>query len=183
MNGGGLPGNEMRHHTNELSFERPDWLIDRTHHMFAVSTDGPSPFNIVLSRTPLGAETLDEMVDRILKELAARLDGFAPGTRETATVAGVPARVLVFQWDQGGQRLYQRQAVLVREGPGGRALHQIAATASGDARQAHVAGFADLLASLRFRGDEGDGRADDGRADDGRTGDAPAGAGGTGTGG
>ena len=151
---------DMRHHTNELSFEGPDWLIDRTHHMFAVAPHGPSPFNIVLSHSPIEDESRDEIADRILRELATALDDFTPGTREMATVAGGPALVLQFQWNQGGQHLYQRQAVLVREEQGTRTLHQIAATASGDARQRHVAGFTERVASLRFRGDEGDGRAD-----------------------
>jgi len=48
--------------------------------------------------------------------------------------------------------------VLVREGGTGRVLHQIAATASEDARQRHVAAFAGILSTLRFRGQEGDGR-------------------------
>jgi hypothetical protein len=148
----------MRHQTNELSFDRPDWLLDRTHHMFAVSAQGASPFNVVMSRSAIEDETLDEMADRILRDLGQALDAFAAGPRETATVAGVPARILQFQWKQNGQRLYQRQAVLVKEGPNGRTLHQIAATASEDARQRHVAGFNDILASLRFRGAEGDGR-------------------------
>jgi hypothetical protein len=150
----------MRHHTNELSFERPDWLIDRTHHMFAVAPHGPSPFNVVVSHSPIANESLDEIVDRILSELGSTLDGFAPGTREATTVAGMPATVVQFQWNQGGQRLYQRQAVLIREKEGTRMLHQIAATASGGAQQRHVMGFAEMLATLRFRGDEGDGRAD-----------------------
>lgn len=152
----------MRYHTNELSFERPDWLVDRTHHMFAVEGSrggaGPSPFNVVLSRSPLEDETLDEVADRILSELAAALDGFEPGPREAATIAGEPARILQFQWTQNGQRLFQRQAVVIRDGPDGRVLHQVAATASGDARQRHVAGFDAVLASLRFRGADGDGR-------------------------
>ena len=148
----------MRHQTNELSFERPEWLLDQTHHLFTVTPEGPSPFNLVLSRAAVDDETLDEMVDRIIHDLSAALDGFAAGPREAAVVGGEPARIFRFQWVQNGQRLYQRQAVVVRDGPGGRVLHQIAATASEDARQRHVAGFDDLLASLRFRGPESDER-------------------------
>jgi len=39
-------------------------------------------------------------------------------------------------------------------------LHQVTATVSGDACQRHVAGFDALLASIRFRGADGDGRPD-----------------------
>lgn len=49
---------------------------------------------------------------------------------------------------------------MIREGPGGRVLHQVTATVSGDACQRHVAGFDALLASIRFRGADGDGRPD-----------------------
>lgn len=128
--------------------------------MFAVAQQGPSPFNIVVSRTPVDDETLDEMADRIIRDLGAALADFAAGPRQAATVAGSPALILQVEWTQNGQRLYQRQAVLVHEGNDGRVLHQIAATASGDARQRHVAAFNDVIASLRFRGTEGDGRTD-----------------------
>lgn len=149
----------MRHHTNELSFDRPDWLLDRTHHLFALSEQGPSPFNIVLSRTPVGNETLDEIADRIARELAATLDDFTAGARESTTVAGRPALISQCEWTQTGQRLYQRQAALIQETPEGRTLHQITATASRDAQQRHTAAFGTLLASLHFRGDEGDDRS------------------------
>lgn len=150
----------MRHHTNDLSFERPEWLIDRTHHMFAIATQGASPFNIVVSRTPIEDETLAEMADRIVRDLGATLDAFAVGPRQSATIADRPAIIIQFDWTQNGQRLYQRQALLVNEGPTGRALHQVAATANGDARQRHIVAFSDLITTLRFRGTEGDGRTD-----------------------
>ena len=148
----------MRHQTNELSFERPEWLLDQTHHLFTVTPQGPSPFNVVLSRSAIDDETLDEVTDRIVRDLGSVLEGFAAKSREALVVGGEPARILQFEWLQNGQRLYQRQAVVVRDGPEGRVLHQIAATASEDARQRHVAGFAQLLASLEFRGSEHDGR-------------------------
>lgn len=148
----------MRHHTNEVSFERPDWLLDRTNHLFTVATDGPSPFNVVLSHTPIEDETLDEVTDRILRDLKAALDDFTARPPEEATVAGEHARILQFQWQQNGKRLYQRQAIVIQQRAGGRILHQIAATASEDARQRHVAGFAEMLATVRFRGGEGDER-------------------------
>lgn len=148
----------MRHHTNDLSFERPDWLVDRTHHLLSVSEEGPSAFNIVLSRTPVERETLDEIADRIATELAATIEGFVAGPRQNATVAGRPALILQCEWTQNGQHLYQRQAVLIADTPEGRVLHQITATASGDAKQRHTAAFPAVLASLRLRGDEGDAR-------------------------
>ncbi len=153
-----IGGGGMRHHTNEISFERPDWLLDRTNHLFTVAADGPSPFNVVLSHTPIEEETLDEMTDRILRDLEAALDDFAAGTSEEAVVAGERARILQFEWQQNGRRLYQRQAIVIQQRADGRILHQIAATASEDARQRHVAGFAGMLATVRFRGGEGDGR-------------------------
>jgi len=57
---------------------------------------------VVLSRSPLEDETLEEVADRIVRELAAALDGFEAGPRETASVAGEPARILQFQWTQNG---------------------------------------------------------------------------------
>lgn len=152
-------GGGMQHYTNELIFDRPDWLIDRTYHMFAATAQGQSPFNIVLSRTSIEDETLDQLADRIVRDLAAALDNFIVGPRQAVTIADRPALILQSQWTQNGLPLYQRQAMLVREGPGGRVLHQITGTASEDARQHHLAAFGDLLASLRFR-NEMDGRLD-----------------------
>ena len=150
----------MRHHTNELSFERPDWLLDRTHHLFTVEPDGPSPFSVVISHTPIEDEKLDEMVDRIVHDLGRALEDFKLTTRTTDVVAGEEAVILQFEWSQAGQRLFQRQAALIHEGPAGRMLHQLAATATADARPRHVTGFKELLTTLQFRGADGDGRAD-----------------------
>lgn len=149
----------MRHQTNELSFERPEWLLDRTNHIFAVTAEGPSPFNIVMSRTSIEDETLDQMTERVLRELGTTLEAFDARSPQITTVASRQAMLIEFDWLQNGQRLYQRQALLIEERPEGRVLHQIAATASADARQGHVAGFNALLTTLRFRGTEGDGRS------------------------
>ena len=83
------------------------------------------------------------------------------GSREVATVGGETAAILQFRWLQNGQQLFQRQAALVHDGVGGRALYQLAATATGDARPRHVAAFAELISTLRFRGtDAGEARTD-----------------------
>jgi hypothetical protein len=41
------------HHTHELSFELPDGLEDRTHHIFTLRDDGPSELTVTLSRQPI----------------------------------------------------------------------------------------------------------------------------------
>jgi hypothetical protein len=141
----------VRHRTNELSFERPDWLFDRTYHLFTVAPEGPSPFSVVISKLPIEDETLEEMVDRIVHDLQHSLDAFTLNLRKSDKVAGEDAVILQFEWTQEGRQLFQRQAALIREGPSGRLLHQVAATATSDARPRHVAGFTELLATLRFR--------------------------------
>lgn len=150
----------MRHQTNELSFERPEWLLDRTHHLFTVEPEGPSPFSVVVSKTAIEDETLDEMLDRIIADLGRLLEDFTLTSRRPDKVGGEDAVILQFEWTQAGQRLFQRQAAVIHEGPTGRLLHQLAATATSEARPRHVAGFSDLLATLQFRGADGDGRAD-----------------------
>jgi len=44
------------YHTNELSFDLPEAIKDKTHHIFSLTDAGPSPFNLVISRHPIGDE-------------------------------------------------------------------------------------------------------------------------------
>lgn len=148
----------MRHVTNELSFEKPAGLHDRTHHILAVAPDGPSPLTIVISRHPIDrAETLAGVADRVLAELARALDDFTLLSRGSATVADQDAVVLQFRWRQGADVLFQKQAAFfLDDEPSGRQLVQIAATAGEAATAAQVAMLDTVLATLRLREAEPD---------------------------
>ena len=141
----------MKQFTNELSFDRPPGLFDRTHHIFTVAEDGPSPFTVVISKTRVANELLEEMADRIVVELSRTLDDFALASRGPAVVGGRNGTVLQFEWKQAGETLRQKQVAMIHEAADGRFLLQITATATGAATAEQLAMLDTVLASAQFR--------------------------------
>lgn len=140
------------HYTNELIFERPPGLVDRTAHVLAAGEGGPTPFTIVISKSSLDPfDTLATMVDRIEAELSRSLEAFRLTARKDDVVAGQPAVLLQFQWVQNGVQLFQKQAAFIAPLAEGPTLMQVAATATAEAAPDHAAGFSAMLASLRLR--------------------------------
>lgn len=145
----------MRYFTNALSFDCPAGLHDRTHHILTVTEDGPSPFTIVVSRNRVdSAETLAEVVDRVVGELPRALEAFHLLSRGPGIVARQEAELLEFRWQQAGQALFQRQAALILDGAEGRHLIQVAATASDAAPAEDMAMLDTVLASMALRGQD-----------------------------
>lgn len=140
------------HYTNELIFERPDALTDRTAHIFAAGAAGPSPFTIVITKSAVeAADTLAIMMDRIEEALAASLEDYRRTAREDGEVAGQPAVLLRFQWMQNGNPLYQKQAAFIADTASGRTLIQVAATATGEATAEQAASFDRMIATMTLR--------------------------------
>ncbi|AHG43348.1 hypothetical protein N018_25195 [Pseudomonas syringae CC1557] len=104
-----------RFHTNELSFIRPQGFKDKTFHVFTMTDIGPSPFSLVVGRSPVipGAD-LETMAQQLLAELKKSLshaEWIEPVT--PVVVAGLDARRVEFRWRQQGQPVHQLQLIFL----------------------------------------------------------------------
>ena len=60
--------------TNELSFVRPENLKDKTFHVFTLTDIGPSPFSLVVGRSPAEQDAdLETLAQQLLGELKKTL--------------------------------------------------------------------------------------------------------------
>lgn len=145
------------YHMNELIFELPDVLKDKTHHIFSLTDDGPSDFNLVISRNAIGSEeTLQSYGTRLQAELAKALPRFEAIWSGTLLVADAPCWGLDYRWLNQGQWLHQRQASLFHEiGPDRRQVMQITATVRGEFTAHWRAVFDTMLGSMRLRQSDG----------------------------
>jgi hypothetical protein len=141
------------YHTNELSFDLPEDFKDKTHHIFSLTDAGPSPFNLVISRHPIGdEETLETYGERLASELAQSLPKFELIRSRLILVAGQAGWGLEYRWLNQGQWLHQRQATLFHEADAGARLAvQFTATVAGDFSDRWKQVFADILGSIRLR--------------------------------
>jgi hypothetical protein len=139
--------------TNELSFDLPEALKDKTHHIFSLTDDGPSPFNLVISRHPIGDEdTLESYGRRLTAELQQALPKFDLIGTSTILVAGQTGWGLEYRWLNQGQWLHQRQATLFHQADSGARLAvQFTATVPGDFSDRWKQEFAAILGSIRLR--------------------------------
>ncbi|WP_407312683.1 DcrB-related protein [Pseudomonas sp. nanlin1] len=101
--------------TNELSFVRPISFTDKTFHVFTLTDIAPSPFSLVIGRTPIGGDSdLETMTQLLLADLAKSLlhlqwvEPLCP-----AIVAGIDARRVEFTWRQQGQLVHQLQLIFL----------------------------------------------------------------------
>jgi hypothetical protein len=100
------------HDLNELSFELPVALNDKTVHVFALTDDGPNEFNLVVSRAKVGIDdTLAEFADRLTAELTRALPRFQLKRRQEARIDNSPAIELFYGWNNQGVAMQQRQTV------------------------------------------------------------------------
>jgi hypothetical protein len=100
------------HELNELSFELPVALNDKTVHVFALTDDGPNEFNLVISRAKVGIDdTLEEFADRLTAELKRALPKFQLKRRQEARIDNSPAIELFYSWSNQGVQMQQRQTV------------------------------------------------------------------------
>lgn len=141
------------YHTNELIFDLPDALKDKTHHIFSLTDDGPSEFNLVISRNPIGNDdTLHSYGARLQTELAKALPRFELIASGIILVADAHCWGLEYRWLNQGQWLHQRQASLFhRTAPGCRQVVQITATVLGEFTEHWREVFETMLGSIRLR--------------------------------
>jgi hypothetical protein len=142
-----------QHYTNELIFDLPEQFIDTTHHIFSLTKDGPSEFNMVISQNDIEPdETLQSYGDKLKAELAKSLPNFEPQDFKDMEVADQDALWLAFSWNQQGQKLHQAQAnfIYVKE-PEKRQLIQITATSLDTFSDEWKQTFETFLASVKLR--------------------------------
>ncbi|MGJ7549083.1 DcrB-related protein [Pseudomonas alloputida] len=103
--------------TNELSFIRPENLKDKTFHVFTLTDIGPSPFSLVVGRSPVEPDAdLEIVAQQLLGELGKSLshvqwiEPVSP-----AVVAGLEARRVEFRWRQQGKPVHQVQLIFLHQ--------------------------------------------------------------------
>jgi hypothetical protein len=146
--------------TNELSFRRPENIKDKTFHVFTLTDIGPSPFSLVVGRSPAeldaDLETLAQQVlDEVQKSLS-HLHWIEPVS--PLEIAGVEARRVEFRWRQQGKPVHQVQLIFLHQDEYGRPLlMQITGTSNNpkgmtsEERRA----FEEVVSSLELRKPEG----------------------------
>jgi len=139
---------------NEFSFQMPEGLKDKTNHIFALTDDGPSEFNIVVSRSPIDArETMGSYRFRLKQELSRALAGFNLLSEREITLDGSPALELRFQWFLQGRPMHQTQVSFfqqIEDDP--RLVVQIAGTVDGAQPGRWEEPFQKMLSTVVLRG-------------------------------
>jgi len=141
------------HHTNELIFDIPDEFIDKTSHIFSLSHDGPSEFNIVITHHPIGLnETLQTYANQMITELKKALPQFQLISNDTEVIAEQPALKIVYSWFQENQTLYQIQVSFFSvDHLDKRQVIQITATSLNMLSEKWDKVFANILNSIKLR--------------------------------
>jgi hypothetical protein len=147
-----------RYRTNELSFDLPPGLKDKTHHVFTITDSGPSPFTVVISHSPIEPEdTLEAIAKRLVLELGRSLQQFRSIRQpEPIEVAGQTGCLLEYSWVQQGVKMQQKQVCLLHETLEKRQLIQIAATSTDQGNQglAWTHRFEQIVATVQLRPQE-----------------------------
>lgn len=109
---------------NELSFVRPNNLKDKTFHVFTLTDIGPSPFSLVVGRSPAESDAdLETLAQQLLDEVQKTLSHFQwIEPVSPATIAGVEARRVEFRWRQQGKPVHQVQLIFLHQDECGRPL-------------------------------------------------------------
>lgn len=101
--------------TNELCFVRPENLKDKTFHVFTLTDIGPSPFSLVVGRSPAepdaDLETLAQQLLGELKKALSHVQWIEPVS--PVEVAGLDARRVEFRWRQQGKPVHQVQLIFL----------------------------------------------------------------------
>lgn len=142
------------HKLNELSFELPTALNDKTIHVFALTDDGPNEFNLVISRAKVGIDdTLEEFADRLTAELKRALPKFQLKQRQEARIDDSPAIELLYSWNNQGVPMQQRQTVALVQSASSEEpeVLMVAATCTNAFNDHWHATYDAMLASMKLR--------------------------------
>lgn len=106
----------FRYHTNEMSFDRPAVLKDKSLHMLTLNESGPSPFSLMITRGSIDEEeTLSRAAFRIAEECEKVMHD--PTIIEPATacqIGEVDAMKMSYKWHQNGMLLHQKHYLVIR---------------------------------------------------------------------
>jgi hypothetical protein len=141
------------HYTNELVFDLPEPLIDKTHHIFTLTEEGPSEFNLVINHHAIEQdESLQSYGSKLSAEMEKSLPQYQLQSSGDMKVADQDALWLIYSWVQHNQKLHQAQAnFFLDKGPGKRQLIQITATTLGGFTDEWKRTFETFLASVKPR--------------------------------
>lgn len=141
----------MEYRIQEGRFDLPEGLHDQTVNVFTATPSGPSPFNVVITRTRAEPDlSLAEHVTRELDAMRGALVGFEHLWRRPWEVDGRPAEIAAARVGGGGdggeEAMDQRQVFTLHDG---RAL-TFTASARGSFSAEQLEALNALFGSLRF---------------------------------
>lgn len=141
------------HYTNELIFDLPAPLIDVTTHIYGLSEDGPSEFNIVINRCSIEKdETLESYGSKLLEDMKNTIPKFHFLSQGNMEIANQNAIWFIYTMVHEGKRYYQTNVNFLHEkAPGVHQVIQVAATSAGKFTDDRKKKFEDLLDSIKFR--------------------------------
>ena len=142
-----------RYRTNELEFDLPEVLEDKTHHIFSLPGDGPSAFSLVISRSPVGPEENPQSYgERLTAELERSLPQFSLLNQRPGLIGEHSCWAIDHRWKNQGQWLHQRQANIFYKSVSGKPMVvQLTTTVTGDFTEEWSATFLEILQSIQFR--------------------------------
>jgi len=142
------------HYTNELIFDLPEQFLDKTNHIFSLTHESPSEFNIVINHNPIDKnESLQSYGERMVHELKKALPQFKLLiTNYDITIVKHPALKLCYSWTQEGRVLHQTQISFFYDDESGEPhVMQIAGTALNNLSDKWEAVFTKILNSMKLR--------------------------------
>jgi hypothetical protein len=138
-----------------MSFELSKPLEDLTHHLFSLPQEGPSPFSVVISGGSVGRdETLATVAQRLISGMAESLNEYRFHKQTAGTVGGKESLTIEYSWVQNGQRLLQRQIILLHDTPDNQwRLSQITVSTSDEVfAPEHLTMLSQIITTLKLRG-------------------------------
>lgn len=142
-----------RHYTNELIFDLPEPLIDVTHHIFSLTEEGPSEFNLVINHHAIEQdESLQNYGSKLTAEMEKSLPQYQLHASGSMKVADQDAIWLIYSWVQHSQNLHQAQVnFFLDKEHGKRQVIQITATTLGGFSDKWKQTFETFLAGVKLR--------------------------------
>jgi hypothetical protein len=142
------------HELNELVFDLPTILNDKTMHVFALKDDGPNEFSLVISRAKVNdQDTLEEFAQRLSGELGRALPKFKLHQRLELRIDDSPAIELRYSWHNNGVVMQQRQSITLVQSAAAvePEVMMVAATCIDSFSEHWRAVYDGILASMKLR--------------------------------
>jgi hypothetical protein len=144
----------MIYNANNISFELPEFLKDKSVFMFSIVDDGPSDFNLVITRAPLnGNDDLNTYTARQVVELSSKLTSFKVLRQQDILVKETPAMFLDYTWASNIGPVQQYQVSFAATNPLGkvREVVMFTATCKGQFTPQWNETFRNVISSLKIQ--------------------------------